>query len=383
MSLSMKKGSAPPSSLPYFPTKYDPEAFDAVCVRAGETFVKTDVAVKKSDSLSGVEKVMQPYTFENLWFLYEQSEAKKKADALDAEKRGMDALIATGGRTDNLEEAVTELENKGLIENVILPPEEKTPTRVQTDAELAKKVSDGIYKMYSLDMLPACCVFPGGPCGMLPAYCAATCYYHVPVVGSCCKPVFNCCIKPRFICHCRAPWCCPWMSCSPSCNIPCNTKTVTCQLGEGKTGICAMTCVKICFPLPCYCLCPEAGLLPIDKVIEGYEPVATEPWQSKFKLPAAPSNLVIGRYSEPLLKEKLLEQNPTKGKLALSPGLKCGFSGCLCVDCTAKGSVKAVEGITEGKMKKKETSTDRVLPPNTKKGKSAMLTGALAGAGIF
>lgn len=361
--MSMKKGSE--TSLPYFPTKLDPEAFDAVCVKAVETFVKVDEAAKEPGGPGGVDKVMQPYTFENLWFLYELSEANKKADALDADKRGMDALIATGGRTDNLQEAFEELENKGLIENV--------------DQELAKKVSDGVYKMYSMDMLPACCVCPGGPCGMAPAYVAANCYYRVPVVGPLlCKPVFNCCIKPCFICHCRAPWCCPWMSCSPNCSF----KTVTCQLGEGKKSICAMTCVKMCFfPLPCYFLCPEAGLLPIDKVVDGYEPVATEPWQSKFKLPAAPSNLVIGRVSE--FKEKLLAQDPTIGKFGCGPGLNCGFSGCLCMDCTAKGKTAKVQDIVEGKIKNTGTSTDRVMPPDMKKGLTGKLTGALSGAGIF
>ena len=297
-------------------------------------------------------------------------------------------LVATEGRTDNLQEAVKELEDKGLVEpenkDLLVEPEEpeeskdqpkeepkeepkeapkeelkeepkevpkkvpqKIPKKALTDEELAAKVTSGIYKMYSMDMLPACCVFPGGPGGMLPACIAAECYFRVPVVGICCKPIFYCCMKPCFICHCRA--CAPWMVlCPPLCYPVCkgkmpSLKTATCQLGTGKNALCALTCVKA---FPCIVCCAETGLIPIDKVIEGYEPVPTEPWKTSFGLPAAPSNLVIGREKE--FKQQLKDAGQEAQKASCSVSCKklmagkCagGFSFC---DLVAKMKVDPLE----------------------------------------
>lgn len=293
-----------------------------------------------------------------------------------------------------------ELEDKGDI-----PPIPKQVKEAMTTEELAEKLTDGIYKMYSMDMLPACFVFPGGPGGMCCAYACAETYYHAPCCKGCFRYCFKCFMKPKFICHCRI--CSPWIvnpcSCFKRCckmpeapkgQLKCckmgSCKTATCQFGTGEDAVCAMTFVKC---IPCICCCQETGLMTIDKIIEGYEPVPqVEPWKTSFKLPAAPSNLVIGRVSEFADKideeakkcicckyvEPPKEEEPPKKEEPPKEEKPCSLT-CCCYDVKAKLGVKKLEANVEkekyttpkketskkkDKSKPKSKSKDKVLPPN-------------------
>ena len=274
-----------------FPSKLDKELWQTSVAYATDLWKEQD------------RDVVGPLTLNDIRYFYERFEK-------DAEKAKMDALLSTGGKTDDPVVAAAILEGN------------------RTD-------TTGLYKMDSMDNLPACCVlnglfpfsvYPGAPClfpSMLAPCIASTCYYYVPGMAIPCKPIFYCSMQPRFMCHCRT--CMPVIQCClPYCLCNCPCRTQTCQLGSGKSACCAMTFVKMCCcVLPC---CSETGLLAIDKIDKGYEPVATEPWKSQFGLPAAPTNTVIARVSEhkdKFDKDKFGVQG-TAGKCAVN----CIFGNC-------------------------------------------------------